>query len=330
MAVPERMPSFLQRSGLRLLLFGGKGGVGKTTCAAAAALCLAARSPDQTFLGVSTDPAHSLRRCLAGCVLPQNLELLEIDAPESFRKFSNAHAHHLRTIAERGTFLDEEDATRLVELSMPGLDEVMAFNDIAALVEAGTHSCIIVDTAPAGHTLRFLGLPKIFRTWLDALDAMLAKHRYMAALYRGAYRKDETDLFIEGLACSVEHLTRLLSDRARCLFVPVMLAEALSVAETRRLVTRLEAMCIPVADIVVNRLYPEASDCPACQEARDQQCAQLSHTSREFADYSLWAVPLQGAEVHGSSQLGAFWDRARSIQQAVNAAGLGSPASAAR
>ena len=308
------MPSFLQQTGLRLLLFSGKGGVGKTTCAAAAALCLAARSPDQTFLVVSTDPAHSLRRCLAGCVLPQNLELLEIDAPESFRKFSNANAHHLRTIAERGTFLDDEDAARLVELSMPGLDEIMAFNDIAALVEDEAYSCIVVDTAPTGHTLRFLGLPGILRAWVSALDAMLAKHRYLAALYRGAYHEDATDRFLEGLAQSVERLARLLTDKSSCRLVPVMVADPLSVAETQRLIRRLGAIDVPVTDIVVNRLRPAASDCPTCLGAVEQQRTQLSRLPPEFSGYVLWGIPLQGAEVHGASELRTFWDSVRPIR----------------
>ena len=108
----------------------------------------------------SIDPAHSLADSLAGQPPPANLELLEIDAAVCFRKFKEAHAKHLRQVALRGTFLDDEDVTHLLDLSMPGLDEVMAFDEIAALVERHAYECIIVDTAPTGHTLRFFEMPR--------------------------------------------------------------------------------------------------------------------------------------------------------------------------
>ncbi|MDO8742361.1 MAG: ArsA family ATPase, partial [bacterium] len=193
---PEH-PEFLQADQLRLLLFGGKGGVGKTTCAAAAALHLARKHPARSFLLVSTDPAHSLADCFAGSAPLENLTLCELDPQESLLRFKARHEEHLRTIALRGTFLDEADLTHLLDLSMPGLDEIMALLEIAAWVKENRHACIVVDTAPAGHTLRLLGLPAIMRQWVATLDTMLAKHRYMARLYRGTYQKDEADLYLE-------------------------------------------------------------------------------------------------------------------------------------
>ena len=77
-----RMPSFFDQQGLQLLLFGGKGGVGKTTCATAAALRLSALAPSRSLLLVSTDPAHSVRDSLAGHVPPGNLQVLELDAQQ--------------------------------------------------------------------------------------------------------------------------------------------------------------------------------------------------------------------------------------------------------
>jgi arsenite-transporting ATPase len=81
------MPAFFDRQGLELLLFGGKGGVGKTTCATAAALRLSALAQQRSWLLVSTDPAHSVRYSLAGHVPAGNLEVLELDAPQHLAKF---------------------------------------------------------------------------------------------------------------------------------------------------------------------------------------------------------------------------------------------------
>jgi len=166
------VPGFLQEEGIRLLLFGGKGGVGKTTCAAAA-LYLARKHPARSFLLVSTDPAHSLADCFAGDPPLENLVLREIDPQESLACFKAQHEEHLCTIALRGTFLDQADVSQFLDLSMPGLDEMMALLDIVAWVKEERYACIVVDTAPAGHTLKLLGLPALMRQWLAALDAML-------------------------------------------------------------------------------------------------------------------------------------------------------------
>jgi len=295
-------------------MFGGKGGVGKTTCAAATALFLSRQLPDEEFLLVSFDPAHSLKDVFAGSAPPSNLRIEEFDSRKCLKEFKDAHAHHLREIARRGTFLDEQDIEHLLDLSMPGLDEIMAFNEIARIVERGTYRCIIADTAPTGHTLRFLELPRTLRTWVNALDAMLAKHRYMIKLYQGFRRKDETDMFLEDMAASVEGVDSLFSDPLRCRFVPVAVPEFLIVQETRRLIDRLKMMGIPVTDILLNRVYPDVSDCPACTDARARQGTQVREFCQKFSAYRLWQIPLQGAEVLGVNQLSCFWDDIRTVE----------------
>ena len=109
-----------------MIFFGGKGGVGKTTCAAAAALHYARRSPQGSFLLVSTDPAHSLADSLGDFQPPANLQILEFNAQRSLEAFKAKHRGKFAEIAARGTFLDQEDIRRLLDLSLPGLDELMA------------------------------------------------------------------------------------------------------------------------------------------------------------------------------------------------------------
>src|SRR6266511_853084 len=94
-AVKAARPCFLDKRGLQLLLFGGKGGVGKTTCATATALRLADERPSESFLLVSTDPAHSLRDSLAGAVPPDNLAVLELDAQEYLAAFRSENGQKL-------------------------------------------------------------------------------------------------------------------------------------------------------------------------------------------------------------------------------------------
>src|SRR5665811_2266954 len=141
----RRRPSFFDQPGLELLLFGGKGGVGKTTCATSAALRMAALAPNRSFLLVSTDPAHSVRDSLAGHVPAGNLRVLELDAQQCLMAFRERHGPVLREIAAAGTFLDDEDINRFLDLSLPGLDELMAFLEISAWVKKRVYDCIIVD-----------------------------------------------------------------------------------------------------------------------------------------------------------------------------------------
>ena len=302
-------PSFLVTPGLRLLLFGGKGGVGKTTCAAATALDLAKAAPEATFLLMSSDPAHSLADSLAGFAPPPNLQLCELDARQCLAAFKRQHGPQLQEIASRGTFLDQQDISRLLELSLPGLDELMASLEIPNRVAAGGFQTIVLDTAPSGHTLRLLAMPALLRQWLGALDALLAKHRYLQQLYAGASHADELKVFLDQLAASVEAMAALLADTGRSRFVPVMLAEEMSYQETRSLLQELRRARVPVSDIIVNQLYPKG-DCPVCAGGSLQQARVLRKllNSRSFSRHPLWGVPLYPNEVSGQGALESFWE----------------------
>lgn len=303
------IPSFLSHRSRRLLLFGGKGGVGKTTCATATALRLAETALDSSFLLVSTDPAHSLADSLAGFAPLPNLEILELNASESLARFKKKHDWKLREIARRGTFLDDDDIQQFLDLSLPGLDELMAFLEIAGWVELQTYKCIIVDTAPTGHTMRLLAMPKLIRKWLKALDSLLVKHRYMKRLFSGRYHRDEVDNLLEELARSVNQMKALLRDPVRCSFVPVMIAEAMSIHETSAMVNELERMRIPISDVIVNRILPE-NGCPACADGRVRQMRELMNlfSGNAVSCHDFWALPLYAAEVRGGQSLEAFWN----------------------
>ncbi len=314
------MPVFLEDHGLKLLFFSGKGGVGKTTCATAAALQLARTSPQASFLLVSTDPAHSVKDCLAGLRPPANLAIREPDARSQLAAFQAEHRQKIRDIALRGTLLDESDLGRLLNLSLPGLDELMALLMIARTVEAREYDTLVVDTAPTGHTLRLLAMPELLGHWLGALDALLAKHRFMKKRFNGTFQADELDGFLADWTAALGRFKALLQDPGRCRFVPVMLAEEMVVRETATLLKELKRLQVPVTEMVINRLYPE-STCPVCAGERRRQgeiIAGLAH-NRAFAGLKLWTVPLSRQEVRGKP-LESFWEGAAKIGAAVTAA----------
>src|SRR5215212_8926658 len=189
----------------RYLFFGGKGGTGKTTAAAATALALLdAAGAGESLLLFSTDPAHSLSDSLDVEIGDRTAEVArrgrgddaprlfarEMDAAAALDAFKERHRAVLAEIADRGTILDEADINDLLDLSLPGMDEVMALFELSEVERSGIYARVVVDTAPSGHTSRMLRLPAVFARWVGALDVMSEKHRYMVAHFarRGRVR----------------------------------------------------------------------------------------------------------------------------------------------
>ena len=196
------IPEFLKNPHLRLILFGGKGGVGKTTMAATTALFLARSSRDQRkTLIISTDPAHSLSDSLGieigdrvtnveypggrGQGAGANFFAHELDAGRLLNEFKDKNHGILQKLAERGTFFDREDIADFLDLSLPGMDEVMAVIEMARLLRNNAFDTLVVDTAPTGHTLRMLALPEQMKNWIEVMDLMQQKHRYMSRHFTG-------------------------------------------------------------------------------------------------------------------------------------------------
>ena len=304
--------SFLDDGGLKLLLFGGKGGVGKTTAAAATALHWADREPAYRILVVSTDPAHSLSdsfdqrigdeiRPIAGV---PNLSALEMDAGRRLEDFKRQHGEVLKTIADRGTYFDQEDIADFFDLSLPGLDELMAIIEVADIVKEGRYDLVILDTAPTGHTLRLLALPQLMEDWIRVLDLMLGKHRYMASVFR-RYRPDDTDAFLAAMSTDLGRLRGLLRDANSTEFVPVTIPEAMSIEETARLLEALECFRLNVRTVVVNRVVTQR-ECPFCRARHRGQERHLEEIERRFSAWKLILVPLLPREVRGQAALKVY------------------------
>jgi arsenite-transporting ATPase len=156
----------------QLSFFGGKGGVGKTTCAASAAV--RAANEGARVLIVSTDPAHSLADALEQQLGPEarrvrgasgELYAAELDADRALGRWLRARDEAFHTIASRGTYLDDEDIDRLLSLSFPGVDELVGLVELTRLANVRPYDEVIVDTAPTGHTLRLLEMPETLGAW---------------------------------------------------------------------------------------------------------------------------------------------------------------------
>ncbi|HET9530593.1 MAG TPA: ArsA family ATPase, partial [Blastocatellia bacterium] len=303
----------------RYLFFGGKGGTGKTTAACSAALYLLgqARSGERILL-FSTDPAHSLSDSLDLDIGDRLAEVArhkkarlfarEMNASAALSDFKERHRSVFALIAERGTLLDESDIDQLLDLSLPGMDEVMALFELSRFESEADFARIIVDTAPSGHTSRLLKLPEVFTRWLGALDRMEDKHRFMvASLARGRVKSnDEVEIFLRDLNERIERVRSMLYDRGRTAFTLVIIPEGMVVEESLRYFDLLRRESLPVTGLIVNRVEREGADCPHCRARSRSQKPWLNRIAREFKGIDIHFVPLLAEEVRGQARLRRF------------------------
>ena len=202
-------------------------------------------------------------------------------------------------MADRGTYFDRQDIAEFFDLSLPGMDEVMAIIEIADLIRDGTYDILIVDTAPTGHTVRMLTLPGEMQKWVEVMDLMQHKHRYMSTHFSGKkYIKDECDIFLDNLSSDIDRVEKLLSNSQTTRFVLVTIPEPMSIYETGRLLGSLENMTIPVRDIIVNRVM-ESDGCEFCRFIHEDQGKSLTEIEDLFIRYNLIKVPLFPVEIRG-------------------------------
>ncbi|MEK7274705.1 MAG: ArsA family ATPase [Candidatus Desantisbacteria bacterium] len=302
----------LEENRLKLILFGGKGGVGKTTCASSTGIRL---SKDFKTLIFSTDPAHSLADSLGENIGDEvkevnsikNLSVLQISAEKAFSKFKIDYESQIKKILDTSTYLDEQDIEAVFDLPIPGIDEVMGFKTIVDLIDEAKFDKYIVDTAPTGHALRLLTLPELLDDWIKVMAKMRWKYRYMVTSFGGKYKPDEGDDFLLEMKKTVKRIECLLRDSQRCEFVAVTIPEDMAILETERLINTLSRYGIKVRQLVVNNVL-ESGDCKFCTERREGQRRYVNLIREKFSSLKVTIVPLQAQEVKGLDGLNNFKD----------------------
>ena len=298
----------LENNDLKLIIFGGKGGVGKTSCAIATALALAEKF--KTLL-ISTDPAHSVSDCLEQHIGfkvtkvdgTDNLSAIEVFADEALSGFIGEHQAALKKLLETSTNLDNEDIEEMLKLSIPGIDEVMSFKTIIDFIEEGHYEKYVVDTAPTGHALRLISSPKLLDEWIKVAARMRWKYRYMITSFSGSYHQDEVDAFLLGLKKTVKRIENLLKDNTKCEFVPVCIPESMAIMETGRLLDELGKSEIIPRQIIVNNVMV-SEGCDFCKGRKNGQLLYLQDIDKTFGHFNKVEVPVFSEEIKGLKALG--------------------------
>lgn len=294
---------------LELIIFGGKGGSGKTTSTAATALYLNKAYPDKRLLVMSVDPAHSLADSFdialasnKATPVAENMWCLEIEAQELLAQYKARYDDVMKEITDRATYFDKEDIDNFFGLSLPGLDEIMAITRIADLLKGDKYDLIILDTAPTGHTKILLSLPQKMAQWVDVMNMLMEKHRYIVKAMTGRYKKDRCDAFIEGQRNDLRRVRALLTSVKATEFVPVTIPQPMSILEVEKLTQALLKDGIPIKNVIVNQVIEE-KECPFCASRRQRQQDYLRDLEQKFASFNLVKVPSFPYEIRGQQRL---------------------------
>lgn len=314
----------------KVLFFSGKGGVGKTTIAAATAL--SAANTNKKVLLVSTDPAHNLghlfERPIGSQVvrLSSNLDGLELDPDQTV----DEHIGEVSAVLRRLMSADMRgEINKHMELSReaPGMQEAAILEKIAQTIEEAEqqYDLIVFDTAPSGHTSRLMALPEMMSAWTEGLikrQEQASRFKQVVAslgednplgdsLFGGSEDDDKrsTESQIQRLLQrrkeKFSKLRNMLVDKNRCAFVLVLTAERLPVLETIEFEQKLQKTGIEVAGLVVNKRIPESSD-PFLVERRKQELGHLGTLEKALPTIEKQQLPLTAKDVLGISALASF------------------------
>ncbi|KAI1211702.1 anion-transporting ATPase [Annulohypoxylon truncatum] len=310
------LQSILDQKTLRWIFVGGKGGVGKTTTSCSLAIQLA--KVRRSVLLISTDPAHNLSdafsqkfgkeaRLIDGFT---NLSAMEIDPNGSIQDLIAGQGEDTSdTMGGMGGMMQD------LAFAIPGIDEAMSFAEVLKQVKSLSYEVIIFDTAPTGHTLRFLQFPSVLEKALAKISQLSSQYGPLLNGFLGnqgtlpnGQNLNEMMEKLETLRQTISEVNTQFKDENLTTFVCVCIAEFLSLYETERMIQELASYSIDTHCIVVNQLlFPkQGSNCEQCNARRKMQKKYLDQIEELYDEFNVVRMPLLVEEVRGKEKLERF------------------------
>jgi arsenite-transporting ATPase len=300
---------------MRIILYSGKGGVGKTSLSASTAL-RAARLGHRTLV-VSTDAAHSLADALEQEIGPTptplapKLEGLEVDVNhELAHRWGVIHEFLTRFMTFRGV----EEAVAEEIAILPGMEELFSLLKVKTYAESGAYDVIVIDCAPTGDTLRMLGIPEILNFYFARIFPL--QRRVVRTVRPVAQRmtdmpipSDEVFGAVKSLYQQLEGMGPLLQDPRRSSIRIVLNPEKMVISESQRLYTYLNLFGFPVDAIIANRVLPDQARSPYFDRWFEIQAGHLAAARQAFDPLPFFQAPLFDREVVGAALLDEFGRR---------------------
>lgn len=303
----------------RVIFFGGKGGVGKTTCSSAFALAASRRG--RRVLLVSTDPAHSTADIFERDIgseeraVEANLWAVEIDPVREATRYVDEVKRDIERMFAPAVI---RQAHRQIDMAAasPTLADVALLDRMIDIIVASEerYDLIVFDTAPTGHTVQLLRMPEVMETWIQAL---VRHRRAVLEIDRGTEAQigsstPAADPILAALERRRERLKALRArvlDRSATSFVLVTIPERLAIEETARAREQLSAIGMDVAALVVNRVLPDDVEGAFYRSRKAQEARYLDEIARRFPRTRRVDVRQLPHDVYGLSSLTAISDQ---------------------
>ncbi|MFA9422433.1 MAG: ArsA family ATPase [Sedimentibacter sp.] len=288
----------------KITFFGGKGGVGKTTCSASYAVFLA-RSGLKTLL-VSTDPAHSTSDIFEIKIedkitnIRPNLDAIEISGEKESKIYMDTVKVSLKNIVSPVIVQEINKQIDAAAIS-PGTEEAALFDKMIEIItEKGEeYDRIVFDTAPTGHTVRLLTLPELLGAWLDTLIKKRSKSVTLMSManHHGKTDKEEieNDAVIKILKKRYDKIMKakkIMMEDKLLSFIFVINAEKLPIDETAKAIKILEKYNILVGGLIVNKILPENMKDDFWKSKKEQEKKYLDIIAETFKDKKIYKLPL--------------------------------------
>jgi arsenite-transporting ATPase len=314
--IDQSMAQFLaERTGTKYLFFGGKGGVGKTVLAGAAALWFA--SQGKRTLLASTNPVHSLTSMLGqdvfGLHVPvegvPNLYACEIDTKDTIEKSKKEIREKIEWFLKFADIKTKADEFVESATMNPAFEESAMFENMIDLMFEDKYEVYVFDTAPTANARRLLGMSDVYGMWVNKMVQSREEAMSLKDLLSYSKKKKEKDPLMDyllNLRTRMGHAKELLTDKSKTAFFFVTLPEALPIAVIRRFISWFDEFGIPVGGVVVNMLIDKATvgeDAPEFVKNRvSMQDEYMDEIWQLFPDVRA-VVPLFDTEVQGVPML---------------------------
>ncbi|GBC03928.1 hypothetical protein RclHR1_00540038 [Rhizophagus clarus] len=304
------LQNVLDQKSLHWIFVGGKGGVGKTTTSCSLAVQLS-KVRDSVLL-ISTDPAHNLSDAF-GQKFSKEATLVE--------GFTNLYAMEIDPTSSIQEMLDQSEQQgggamgammQDLAFAIPGVDEAMGFAEVMKQVKTMEYSVIIFDTAPTGHTLRFLSFPSVLEKALAKISQLSGRFGPMFQQMSGmmGLNANQEDMFgkLEGMRAIITEVNNQFKDPEKTTFICVCISEFLSLYETERMIQELTTYQIDTHNIVVNQLlFPRKdSNCEQCLVRHRMQRKYLDQIYDLYEDFHIVLMPLLTKEIRGTQDIREF------------------------
>ena len=323
----QKLGGFLQTNPeIKYILFGGKGGLGKTTLSAATSYWLAKKGKRVCIF--STDPQASLsdifERKIFGegeVEIAPNLFALEIDADKRIATYQKEIRQKIKDMYKMDVIPEEVEDYINSSSAEPAMAESATFDAMVELMTSGKYDYYVFDMMPHGHAIRFLGMADILDQWVEKILEIRKKageYKETASVIGGSGKGGlvQEDLVLnelEYIRGRLDFVSKMVRDKSHTAFFYVLIPELMPVLDTRKALEMFKAFDVTVSGVVVNQVYPPSLRTDAgvpefLKHKVDSQQEYVKQISGEFGDLIRGVVPMLDREPKGLEMIGKVAD----------------------